>query len=229
VGLPQADVIGVLTRAPSAGGKSRLFAALGRASDPALLAALLLDTLDATTLPGVSRVAAVAPAEACEEVRGLLPPDVAVIAQREGDLGERMRGLMQDLFARGARRVVVIGSDLPALPVGVVAEAFARLAADPHCVVLGPAADGGYYLVAASRVPDVFEGIEWGSARVRQQTEEAARRAGLCVVLLDVVGDVDTVGDLVSLPPGRAPRTTQWARTNGIVSSRGSDTADGVS
>lgn len=95
--------------------------------------------------------------------------------------------------------------------------------------MLGPAADGGYYLIAATRVPDVFEDIDWGSPRVLAQTEAAARRAGLPTQLLDVVRDVDTVADLVALAPGRAPRTTQWARTNGIITSRDNDTAAGVS
>lgn len=115
MGLPQARAIGVLTRAPSAGGKSRLFAALGRAVNPALLIALLLDTIDATAVANVLRVAAVAPATACDEVRGLLPGDVDVIGQSEGGLGERMRRVMQELFERGAESVVLIGSDLPAL------------------------------------------------------------------------------------------------------------------
>jgi rSAM/selenodomain-associated transferase 1 len=228
VGVPQARAIGVLTRAPSAGGKSRLFAALGRAVDPSLLIALLLDTLDATAVPGLLRVAAVAPATACDEVRGLLP-DVDVIAQSDGGLGERMRSLMQTLFDRGAESVALIGSDVPALTPALVGEAFARLDADPASLVLGPAADGGYYLIAATRVPDVFENIDWGSSRVLAQTGEAARRAGLRLQLLDVVGDVDTVADLAALAPGRAPRTAQWGRTNGIIASRDSDTASGVS
>jgi rSAM/selenodomain-associated transferase 1 len=229
VGLPQARAIGVLTRAPSAGGKSRLFTALGRAADPSLLIALLLDTFDATALANVLRVAAVAPATGCDEVRALLPAGVDVIAQSDGGLGERMRGLMQELFARGARSVVLIGSDLPELTAAVLGDAFARLDADPASLVLGPAEDGGYYLIAATRVPDVFQDIDWGSSRVLAQTEAAARRAGLHTQLLDVGRDVDTLADLVALATDRAPRTTQWARTNGMIASRDSDTSAGVS
>jgi hypothetical protein len=71
--LAQRDVVAVLTRAPSAGGKSRLFAELGTPPDPALLTALLLDTLDAVDLEDVTRIVAVEPASACDEVRGSLP------------------------------------------------------------------------------------------------------------------------------------------------------------
>ena len=230
VGAAQADIVGVLTRAPSAGGKSRLFAALGRPCDPALLSALLLDTVDATDLPHVARIAAVTPADCQDEIRGLLPADVEVIGQGEGDIGLRMRTLMHDLFERGARRVVLIGSDLPALSRGHLAEAFTRLATDPDVLVLGPATDGGYYLIGATRLPPVFEGIDWGTSRVLAQTRDAARRAGLHVDLLAPLADVDTVDDLRAAAAGlAAPRTAQWARSNGIVTSRGSVTSDGVS
>jgi rSAM/selenodomain-associated transferase 1 len=229
VGLPQANVVGVLTRAPSAGGKSRLFAALGRSCDPDLLTALLLDTFDATDLPGVTRIAAVTPGEACDAVRALLPAGVPVIPQHDGDLGLRMRALMQQLFAQGAKRVVLIGSDLPALPSRCIAAAFARLQAEPDDLVLGPATDGGYYLIGASRLPPVFDEVEWGSSRVLTQTREAAVRVGLRVHLLEPVGDIDALDDLRQLPPDAAPRTTQWARSNGIASSRGSVTSDGTS
>jgi rSAM/selenodomain-associated transferase 1 len=229
VGLPQANVLGVLTRAPSAGGKSRLFAALRRPCDPALLTALLLDTVDAADVPGVTRVVAVTPTDACEAVAGLLPSGVAVLPQRHGDLGQRMRALMQDLFDHGARRVVLIGSDLPALPSRCIAAAFTRLECQPDDLVLGPATDGGYYLIGGSRLPPVFDGIEWGSARVLAQTRDAADRAGLRVHLLEPLTDVDVVDDIRNLPSGAAPRTTQWARSNGIVSKRDNVTSDGVS
>jgi rSAM/selenodomain-associated transferase 1 len=228
VGRPQANVIGVLTRAPSRGGKSRLFAALGRPFDTALLSALLLDTLDATGIPGTDRVVAVAPADGCDEVRAMLPEAIEVVAQTGDPLGERMASLMRLLLDRGASRVVLIGSDLPALTAAPIHEAFASLERDPEAIVLGPAVDGGYYLIGATTVPDLFGGIEWGSARVLDQTRQAAARAGRRVHLLQPAADVDTVEDLVRLPAGVAPRTAQWARLNGIVTSRGSVTADGA-
>jgi rSAM/selenodomain-associated transferase 1 len=219
VGAAQADAVAVLTRAPSAGGKSRLFAALGCAPDPALLTALLLDTLDHLRAAPVRLVVVVDPATAIDEVRALVPADVGVLAQHEGTLGLRMRAAMADCFAAGASRVALVGSDLPAISAAAVTEAFARLASDPDALVLGPAADGGYYLIAAAAVPDVFDGIDWSTNRVLDQTRRAAAAAGLRVSLVAPLADIDTAADLqrlVDRDDGRSTRTAAWARAHGM-------------
>lgn len=209
-----APVLAVLTRAPSFGGKSRLFAALERRPNPELLAALLLDTLEGAAVPGVRQVVAVTPGEACGEVREIVG-DVEVIQQPEGDLGDRMRGVMATLFARGATCVALIGSDLPHIAPLVVAEALTAAAQDRNALALGPATDGGYYLIAAQRAPSVFSGIEWGSAQVLAQTERAAALDGFHVHRLAPLTDVDTVDDLRrAILSGRASRTAAWVRTH---------------
>ena len=211
VDVSGARVLAVLTRAPSSGGKSRLFAALACAPDPALISALLLDTLDAAHVAGVQRVVVVAPATECDEVAALVPADVIVIPQAEGDLGQRMRAAMASLLAGGAAAVAIIGSDVPEVRAATIASAFDTLARDPASLVLGPAADGGYYLIASTGLPPVFDGIEWGSARVLEQTVAAAVGAGLRVSLLDVAADVDTPADLRRVAQsGAAPRTAAW-------------------
>jgi rSAM/selenodomain-associated transferase 1 len=207
VGEPGPIVVAVLTRAPSRGGKSRLFAALGRPPDPALLSALLLDTLDGVRLDGTIRVVCVEPVEACDDVRTLVAPDVRVQPQRGESLGDRMRLTMDDLFADGASIVVLVGSDLPDITASSISSAIATLQDDPGSLVLGPARDGGYYLIAATTTPDVFEGIEWSSPRVLEQTRAAASQHGLRVHLLEPLGDVDTLEDLQSV---RARRTRSW-------------------
>jgi rSAM/selenodomain-associated transferase 1 len=207
VGEPGPIVVAVLTRAPSRGGKSRLFAALGRPPDPALLSALLLDTLDGVRLDGTIRVVCVEPVEACDDVRTLVAPDVRVQPQRGESLGDRMRQTMDDLFADGASIVVLVGSDLPDITASSISSAIATLQDDPGSLVLGPARDGGYYLIAATTTPDVFEGIEWSSPRVLEQTRAAASQHGLRVHLLEPLGDVDTLEDLQSV---RARRTRSW-------------------
>lgn len=204
----RAPVVAVLTRAPSSGGKTRLFAALGRPVDPALLSALLLDTLDGATVPETKRVVAVDPPDACGDVRAFVPTDVGVRPQVRGSLGDRMRALITELVEEGAAGVVLLGSDLPDITPAVVARALAWLDEDPASLVLGPATDGGYYLLAATRVPDVFDGIDWGSSRVLEQTLAAADRAGMRVHLLEPLTDVDTPGDLREVT---ARRTRQWA------------------
>jgi rSAM/selenodomain-associated transferase 1 len=210
VALADAAVVAILTRAPSAGGKSRLFAALGQPPDPALLAALLLDTLDAAAVPGVQRAIVVEPPAAVDEIRALAP-GVDVRPQRSGTLGVRMRRAMADVFAAGARAVAVVGSDIPDLQSAVVSETFAVLAADPAALVLGPALDGGYYLIAATRVPHVFDDIAWGTAHVLEQTIAAATRQGVRVHLLRHIGDVDSPADLENV---RAPRTRKWVQSH---------------
>lgn len=211
VDVAGARVLAILTRAPSAGGKSRLFAALGRAPDPALLAALLLDTLDAATIGGITRVIAVTPPDACGEIAALVPSDVIVVPQSDGDLGERMRSVFTCLLEAGATSVVLIGSDLPGIERASVSAAFDALADDTGALVLGPAADGGYYLIGATRVPPVFDGIEWGSHRVLERTRTVAARAGLRVVLLGISEDVDTADALFRIADhGDARRTRVW-------------------
>jgi rSAM/selenodomain-associated transferase 1 len=221
VDVAGADTVAVLTRAPSAGGKSRLFAALGRGADPDLLAALLLDTIEGVAMPDARIVVAVTPREACDEIARLIarnpqPTAIQTMGQPDGDLGVRMRGTMATLFDAGARAVALVGSDLPSITNTVVRRAFDRLVGDPDLLVLGPAVDGGYYLVAATRLPPVFEHIAWGSVDVLEQTCAAAAEAGLRVHLLDELADVDTVEDLRRVRI--SSRTAAWLRRNGIRS-----------
>jgi rSAM/selenodomain-associated transferase 1 len=232
VDVAGAAVVALLTRAPSSGGKSRLFAALRRPPDPALLAALLLDTLDGAMLEDAVRSVAVEPPRCCDEVHGLVPNDVDVVPQSEGTLGDRMRSLMTQLFGRGARAVALIGSDLPDIRAHVLSTAFAVLVRDPRALVLGPAADGGYYLIAATSVPQVFAGIEWGTNRVLAQTLQAAAARNLRVELLESMIDVDSPEDLQRLVdgvPGAASRTRAWALANGIASRRENVSSEGSS
>ena len=210
VDAADAPVLAVLTRAPSSRAKTRLFASLGVPPDPALLTALLLDTLDGSAVPGMRRVVAVAPASAADEVRRIVG-DVEVIAQPDGDLGQRMRATMSALFARGAPAVALIGSDVPHITAATIADGWARLAEDPEALVLGPAADGGYYLIAARRLPEVFSGIEWGSRHVLAQTERMAVAQRLRVHHLATLADVDTADELrAAAQSGRAPRAAAW-------------------
>ena len=143
---------------------------------------------------------------------GHVPREVDVLAQGDGDLGARMRRAFDDLFARGARGVVLVGSDLPGLSAAVVRGAVETLDARAGCVVLGPAEDGGYYLIGATRTPAVLlAGIEWSTADVLASTEARARQSGLETVRLPIGRDIDSLADLATVPPG-AVRTQQWLR-----------------
>ena len=130
------------------------------------------------------------PADAEAEMRAWLGPSHAYIAQTDGDLGRRLRYAFAAAFDRGASRVIMIGGDCPDLDEETFHETALRLSrAD---VVLGPAADGGYYLLALRRpAPSLFANIPWGTSHVLGTTFARAGRLGLVRELLVPKHDVD--------------------------------------
>ena len=117
------------------------------------------------------------------------------IRQQGDDLGERLYRALSEA-ARDGSSVMALGSDHPTLPIGLVEDAFERLENGAE-VVLGPAEDGGYYLIALrpdSVDPRLFEGIAWSTDRVLSETLERCRN--LRVELLPSASDVDTPEDL---------------------------------
>ena len=125
----------------------------------------------------------------------------------EGSLGDRMRAAMAGLFVEGASMVVLVGSDLPDITPELDHGCHLAPATRPELTGPGPARDGGYYLIAATTVPNVFDGIEWGSSHVLEDTQAAAATNGLRVHLLEPLRDVDTPVDLDAVV---APRTRAW-------------------
>ena len=213
VAPPRGPAVVVMARSPSGGRapKTRLAAVLPDEEDRRrLYAAFLTDVVSACrTVEAATLRVAYTPdggphgfATAGVAERELMP-------QRGAGLGDRERGIFEDLFRDGFSPVVVIGSDLPGLPGPArIREALGRLAAGPDTVVLGPSADGGYYLIGLARpragnpMPDLFTGIRWSSAWTRADTEAAAERYGLRVELLDGWRDVDDAADLAALRTG---------------------------
>jgi len=120
--------------------------------------------------------------------------------QADGDLGARLQAVMKRAFADGAARCLAVGSDCPGMTADHLRLALAAL--DAADLVLGPATDGGYWLIglrasAAPRaLPALFEAVSWGSANVLRQTEERATAAGLATVLLEPLADIDRPEDL---------------------------------
>jgi rSAM/selenodomain-associated transferase 1 len=130
-------------------------------------------------------------------LRDWLGNDYAFFPQEGADLGERMKAAMQKAFADGFSRVVLMGSDIPDFPPELVQKALLDL--DMKEAVIGPAYDGGYYLIGFRReffFPEVFDGIVWGEADVFRPTMEHLRRKGLEVLRLPDWNDVDTIWDL---------------------------------
>jgi rSAM/selenodomain-associated transferase 1 len=139
---------------------------------------------------------------------------LARVAQPAGDLGERMGAALQDGIARRGAALVV-GSDAPTLPAASVRRATQALGYGD--LVVGPAHDGGYYLIGArDRVPAVFEGVPWSTSRVLAETLQRARQANLRVHRLPPWYDVDTPEDLrllrthLAADRSAAPRTAEW-------------------
>ena len=119
--------------------------------------------------------------------------------QGDGDLGRRMAIAFQTALEAGKQRIVVIGTDCPDLKAEVMVKAFHAL--EQHDLVLGPAQDGGYYLIGLCRlIPQLFTGISWSTAEVLQQTMSIAQRLELAVAYLPRLSDVDRPEDLVSNP-----------------------------
>jgi rSAM/selenodomain-associated transferase 2/rSAM/selenodomain-associated transferase 1 len=205
----------VMARAPWTGGKTRL----GNPGDPAhatLREALFLDTLDAArSLADADCLVACEPAMEVPAMRRAIDPRVDVLAQRGDTLGDRLAHLFEDTFRLGYESVLVVGSDLPDLPHAALARAHAALAGGADRVVLGPATDGGYYLVGLRRMhPELFDGVDWGTSRVMEQTTAIAARIGLPIERLQEWSDVDGLDDLGRFSGDAggdgARRTRQW-------------------
>ncbi|MCA9176874.1 MAG: TIGR04282 family arsenosugar biosynthesis glycosyltransferase [Planctomycetales bacterium] len=125
-------------------------------------------------------------------------PPVAIVRQQQGaDLGERLLSAVRTAKAEGAQGVVIIGTDCPDLSPEVLELAWQELA---HAsVVIGPAENGGYYLIALNEVhEELFRGIDWETEHVLSQSLARCQEAGLSVALLPRLNDVDLPEDLVT-------------------------------
>lgn len=126
-----------------------------------------------------------------------LSSEIPCLAQGEGDLGERLHRAFAEAFAHGAQKVVAIGADCPNLTPVFFAQAFSAL--DTQDLVLGPAMDGGYYLVGLNQsAPALFSDIPWGSGGVLAATLKQAQGLKLSTHLLEPLADVDRPEDLFS-------------------------------
>lgn len=168
----------------------------GQAAD--LYRALLSDELEhLRAFAGAERYLAYAPADAEEMMRDLGGDDYRYLAQRGGDLGARMNQVFGDLWQRGHRNIVLIGSDLPALPIDFLDQAFAELGGTGRKVVLGPSRDGGYYLVGMNQAaPELFVNMTWSHDQVLAETKSRLEALGVPWISLPSWFDIDTIEDL---------------------------------
>jgi len=212
--LPQRTPVCIFAKPPLPGQvKTRLAPAVGVRGAARLAEAFLVDTVELVrsrpwTLPALATTGALS-ATLLRRIRPL-----PLLSQGDGDLGERMERVLRRLLRRSGPRpaAMLLGADCPAL----LPEALdhARAALEGHDAVLGPAEDGGYYLIGLRRCPaGLLRGLPWSSSATLQATAERLERVGLTVALGPPAFDVDRPEDVVRLrellgrDPGRAPAT----------------------
>jgi rSAM/selenodomain-associated transferase 1 len=192
--------VAVFAKAPVAGQvKTRLAAALGPARAAELHASLVKHALSTATQSGLGAVELwCAPDDTHPFFARCAAETGAQLRRQSGaDLGERMAAAFDAALAAD-RRLLLIGSDCPALTPAHLIDAAAALAS--HDAVLTPAEDGGYVLVGLSRaVPGMFDAIEWGSANVMAATRERLRAAGARWQEMPTLWDVDRPEDYARL------------------------------
>jgi len=140
------------------------------------------------------------PPESGNAISKWLGGNYLYVPQNGSDLGERMKNAFKDAFERGFSRAVIIGSDIPDLKISILEMAFNSLHAND--IVIGPSADGGYYLAgfrSDSFLPEVFKEISWGTDTVLKDTLKILREKNYRAHFLPELRDVDTIEDLKAL------------------------------
>ncbi len=193
--------------------KTRLAPHLTAEAAARLYESFLADILEEMgRLTGLSLALAYSPARARGFFTNLAPAGVSLWPQEGADLGERMARAFDRGFGAGFGPVLLRGSDTPDLPGAVVLEAAAALSAGRDQVALGPALDGGYYLVGLTAPrPELFRELAWSGPAVLQDTLERARRLALTLHLLPARGGIDSFNDLTAfLERGHPASTPGW-------------------
>jgi rSAM/selenodomain-associated transferase 1 len=215
----------VMAKEPQAGQtKTRLSPPLSGQEAAELYRCLLLDTLELMCrVKSAQPIIAYSPYGAEPFFRRLAPPGFDFVPQVGADLGTLLDNVITHYLQNGYRQVVVVDSDSPTLPQAYLNRAFRELDDPSVDVVLGPAKDGGYYLIGLkSPCPALFLGISMSTSTVVEETLERAREQGLQVVCLPRWYDVDTCGDLdklieelASKPERLAPHTRTFLANTG--------------
>lgn len=197
---PHGVAIALMCKPPRPGvSKTRLAALMGEERAALLARAFLLDSADlarsVASGEGARLTGFHTPADAGEEMAALLP-GWSLEAQAEGDLGARMEHAFARMFEGGAARALMLGTDAPTLPPGLLQLTLAAImsGADAACV---PALDGGYCCIAMARpLPVLLRGMPWSTAGLLEATRARAAAEGLRFDMLQSWHDVDEAEDL---------------------------------
>jgi uncharacterized protein len=194
--------IAVMAKASVAGRtKTRLVPPLNYQEAAAFNTAFLKDVAD--NLRAAGRQASIAgymafgPPGSEAFFRSCFPADIGLIEAWLPNFGDCLFRALREVLACGHRGAVVLNSDSPTLPTSLLVETANVLATPGDRAVLGPASDGGYYLLGLTQAhPRIFDDVEWSTSRVAEQTLERAREIGLDVHVLPPWYDVDDIDAL---------------------------------
>ncbi len=210
--MPVFAAISIVCKTPRSGtSKTRLQPLLGPEGAAALSACFIRDVAAAVeAVPatvGRKGYAIYAPAGSEAALRPLLPADWGLVSREDADLGAVLFSSIAGFLADGHDCALVINSDSPTLPSRLIAAAIEALRSPGDRLVLGPATDGGYYLVGLKRPhARLFEAVRWSTPEVLPTTLDRAAELGLPVTLLPVwydIDDVETFGLLEAEIAGR--------------------------
>jgi rSAM/selenodomain-associated transferase 1 len=187
----------IFVKAPRLGAvKTRLAKQIGTKNAQQLYCALVEDLLQNIIGPDTFDISiSVWPQDAESEVRDWLNWTGQLSIQAGDSLGDKLQHAFETGFARGYERIIIIGSDLPELSHSTIMLGFKQLGRYP--LVLGPAQDGGYYLIGLTKLnTGLFIDINWSTSEVLNKTFENAKRAGLAYFLLPEMRDIDEYDDI---------------------------------
>jgi rSAM/selenodomain-associated transferase 1 len=208
--------VGIICKAPRAGAtKTRLAAVIGGDAAAKASACFLRDigTCIEQIPSSIGRrgYGVYAPAGAESELRDLLPSSFGLLLQSDANLGNVLYGATHELLDRGHDCVLLVNGDSPTLPSRFLSDAIERLRKPGDRMVLGPASDGGYYLIGLKYSHQaVFSDIPWGTSSVTRLTLERAKQSALEYELLPEWYDVDDAETLEWLNEELSGKSTRF-------------------
>ena len=219
-----------MAKVPSAGAvKTRLQTVLSPEKCAGLAEAFLRDAIEKSQSICKNVILAYSPAADGSFLEEIAAPEIGLLEQKGDDLGKRMTNAFKTVFAENSP-VLMIGTDSPTFPAAYLTQAFEAL--ETHAeIVLGEAADGGFYLIGLKKpIPEIFDGIEWSTPQVFEQILKNIK--SLEIAKLSFVPahyDVDTPADFLRLKDeisgdeslqATAQHTFRWLSANGGISDR---------